>query len=99
MYDAILFMFYILNLLCSADHDTEWVYREHGLTSLAEVSQRIGDYCRQVGLINREGMHNHCLLIIYNNIQVVGHDRVQVEPEKELDERSLDENIAYVQVL
>uniref|UniRef100_A0A8R1YPV2 Uncharacterized protein n=1 Tax=Pristionchus pacificus TaxID=54126 RepID=A0A8R1YPV2_PRIPA len=59
-----------------ADHDTEWVYREHGLTSLAEVSQRIGDYCRQV----------------------VGHDRVQVEPEKELDERSLDENIAYVQV-
>ncbi|GMT03988.1 hypothetical protein PENTCL1PPCAC_26162, partial [Pristionchus entomophagus] len=58
------------------DHDTEWVYREHGLTSLAEVSQRIGDYCRQV----------------------VGHDRVQVEPEKELDERGLDENIAYVQV-
>lgn len=32
-------------------------------------------------------------------MQVVGHDRVQVEPEKELDERSLDENIAYVQVL
>ncbi|GMR32743.1 hypothetical protein PMAYCL1PPCAC_02938, partial [Pristionchus mayeri] len=59
-----------------ADHDTEWVYREHGLTSLAEVSQRIGDYCRQV----------------------VGHDRVQVEPEKELDERTLDENVAYVQV-
>lgn len=42
-----------INVLCSADHDTEWVYREHGLTSLAEVSQRIGDYCRQVGLINR----------------------------------------------
>uniref|UniRef100_A0A1I7X3Q7 DOCKER domain-containing protein n=1 Tax=Heterorhabditis bacteriophora TaxID=37862 RepID=A0A1I7X3Q7_HETBA len=44
------------------DHNTEWIYREAGLTSLAEISLRLKEYCRQI----------------------VGHEKVQVEPENEL---------------
>uniref|UniRef100_A0A0K0DQY6 DOCKER domain-containing protein n=1 Tax=Angiostrongylus cantonensis TaxID=6313 RepID=A0A0K0DQY6_ANGCA len=44
------------------DHDTDWVYREGGLASLAEVSIQFREYYRQL----------------------LGHDRIQVEPESEV---------------
>ncbi|CAI4230988.1 unnamed protein product [Auanema sp. JU1783] len=59
-----------------SDHDTEWIYREAGLTSLAEVSLRFNEYCRLV----------------------LGLEKVQVEPENELDMSKVDPDIAYVQV-
>ncbi|VDM62395.1 unnamed protein product [Angiostrongylus costaricensis] len=58
------------------DHDTDWVYREGGLASLAEVSIQFREYYRQL----------------------LGHDRIQVEPESEVRSSitSFDPSIVYI---
>ncbi|KAE9413296.1 hypothetical protein Angca_009317, partial [Angiostrongylus cantonensis] len=55
------------------DHDTDWVYREGGLASLAEVSIQFREYYRQL----------------------LGHDRIQVEPESE-EITFFDPSIVYI---
>ncbi|KAJ1362614.1 Dedicator of cytokinesis protein 10 [Parelaphostrongylus tenuis] len=59
--------------LLKQDHGTDWIYRESGLASLAEVSIQFREYCRQL----------------------IGHDRIQVEPEPE-EITSVDPSIAYI---
>ncbi|VDO20091.1 unnamed protein product [Haemonchus placei] len=58
------------------EHGTDWIYREAGLASLAEVSLRLREYHRQL----------------------IGHDRIQVEPGSEVNISSLDPSIAYIWV-
>ncbi|KAK5972965.1 Zizimin [Trichostrongylus colubriformis] len=58
------------------EHGTDWVYREAGLASLAEVSLRLREYHRQL----------------------IGHDRIQVEPGSEVDTSLLNPSIAYIWV-
>ncbi|CAJ0943627.1 unnamed protein product, partial [Mesorhabditis belari] len=57
-------------------HQSEWIYREAGLTSLAAASCSLQEYCRQL----------------------VGHDRIKIEPEKECDLSTLDATFAYVYI-
>ncbi|CAJ0933574.1 unnamed protein product, partial [Mesorhabditis belari] len=57
-------------------HQSEWIYHESGLTSLAEVSLSLLEYCRQL----------------------LGHDNIKIEPEKELNISTLDQSFAYVQI-
>lgn len=71
------FRVYFYSANCFGDeHKTEWIYREPGLTSLAEAYERMTKACQLA----------------------LGHDRVQIVPEKELDESKLDKDVAYVQM-
>uniref|UniRef100_A0A158Q9N1 C2 DOCK-type domain-containing protein n=1 Tax=Enterobius vermicularis TaxID=51028 RepID=A0A158Q9N1_ENTVE len=69
-------VFFYNATLFGEEHKTEWIYREPGLTSLAEAYER---------------MTNACQLAL-------GHEKVQIVPEKELDESKLDKGVAYVQM-
>ncbi|CAJ0578720.1 unnamed protein product, partial [Mesorhabditis spiculigera] len=57
-------------------HMSEWIYREPGLTSLAEASCSLRENCQQL----------------------LGTDRIKIEPESELDPDTLDSTMAYIQV-
>uniref|UniRef100_A0A158QXE6 Zizimin ortholog (inferred by orthology to a D. melanogaster protein) n=1 Tax=Nippostrongylus brasiliensis TaxID=27835 RepID=A0A158QXE6_NIPBR len=58
------------------DHGTDWIYREAGLASLAEVSLSLREYHRQL----------------------IGHDRIQVEPGSEAEPSALDPAVVYIWV-
>ena len=58
------------------EHNTDWIYREVGLTSLAAFALEIKEKCQRQ----------------------VGHDRVQIEANEQLDMGRIDPTVAYVQI-
>uniref|UniRef100_A0A8R1HXF8 Uncharacterized protein n=1 Tax=Caenorhabditis japonica TaxID=281687 RepID=A0A8R1HXF8_CAEJA len=58
------------------EHNTDWIYREMGLTSLAAFALEIKEKCQRS----------------------VGHDRVQIEANEQMDLTKIDPTVAYVQV-
>lgn len=60
----------------SSEHNTDWIYREAGLTSLAAFALEIKEKCQRQ----------------------VGHDRVQIEANEQLDLSKIDPTVAYVQI-
>ncbi|CAL2027501.1 unnamed protein product [Caenorhabditis brenneri] len=58
------------------EHNTDWIYREVGLTSLATFSLEIKAKCQRQ----------------------VGHERVQIEANEQLDLAKIDPTVAYVQI-
>ncbi|CCC42170.1 DOCKER domain-containing protein [Caenorhabditis elegans] len=59
-----------------SEHNTDWIYREAGLTSLAAFALEIKEKCQRQ----------------------VGHDRVQIEANEQLDLSKIDPTVAYVQI-
>ncbi|CAL2027504.1 unnamed protein product [Caenorhabditis brenneri] len=58
------------------EHNTDWIYREVGLTSLATISLEIKAKCQRQ----------------------VGHERVQIEANEQLNLAKIDPTEAYVQI-
>uniref|UniRef100_A0A158R4T4 C2 DOCK-type domain-containing protein n=1 Tax=Syphacia muris TaxID=451379 RepID=A0A158R4T4_9BILA len=69
-------VFFFSSTFFGDEHKTEWIYREPGLTSLAEAYERMTKSCRLA----------------------LGHEKVQIIPEKEIDEEKLDKDCAYIQM-